>query len=72
MFGLRQRNRTSGKTVWAFLEYDCVNNKWVHVNGPLGIHNFIFHTKLEAVKHLGDYGLNVYDWEIVDANKKRG
>jgi len=72
MLGLRKRQKVSGYYIWAFVEYDAIDNIWRHIDGLPGKQNFIFANKTEAVKHIGNNGLDPYQWEIVEEKRKKG
>lgn len=70
MYGLRKRKKVGGKFVWSLTDYDCIEDKWVHIEGIPGVPNYLFPDKRTIIKYINDNNLDPMDWEIIQENKK--
>lgn len=65
MLGLRRKDKVGGKSVWAFQEFDVVDNRWRHVEGTPGQHNYIFPDTRSIIQYLNENTLDATEWEIL-------
>lgn len=71
MLGLRRKDKVSGKSVWAFQEFDAVSNCWRHIDGAPGCHNYIFPDTRSIIQYLNEQALDITEWEILKENGQR-
>lgn len=73
MYGLRKREKVSGRWVWAYVEYDPIGRMWHHIEGTPGVPSYLFPTKRKIIEHMNENNLDAMDWEIIEeAPAKRG